>query len=72
MPPQKEAKIRGMATGILNAGLTNRRLMSARHLASFCGLAQSVYLAVPTARLYLRALHDVMSDKVSWNARVRL
>jgi hypothetical protein len=72
VPPAKEAKIRGMALGIIQSSYQHRRLISARHLASFTGLAQSVYLAVPTARLYLRSLHDVIGTKYSWNARVRL
>jgi len=72
VPPKKEKKIEGMAVGILQSALSNRRLVSVRHLASFVGLAQSVFLAVPTARLYLRSLHDVISTKWSWNSRVRL
>jgi hypothetical protein len=63
-----------MANGVLASALSahGRRLMSARHLASFTGLAQSVYLAVPTARLYLRAIHDCISTRWSWSSRVRL
>lgn len=72
VPPKKEKKIQGMAVGILQSALTSRRLISVRHLASFVGLAQSVFLAVPTARLYLRSLHDVISTKWTWNSRVRL
>ena len=63
-----------MANGILASALSaaNRRLVPARFLASFVGLAQSMYLAVPSARLYLRALHDVISSRWTWESRVRL
>ncbi|KAK3287307.1 hypothetical protein CYMTET_5175 [Cymbomonas tetramitiformis] len=40
-------------------------------LASFNGLCQSVHLAVPTARLYLRELYFVLSTKRSWGAEAR-
>ncbi|KAK3287948.1 hypothetical protein CYMTET_4556 [Cymbomonas tetramitiformis] len=33
------------------------------------GLCQSVYLAVPAARLYLRELHFVLAEKSSWGAK---
>ncbi|KAK3260600.1 hypothetical protein CYMTET_30444 [Cymbomonas tetramitiformis] len=38
-------------------------------LASFTGLCQSVYLAVPAARLYLRELYFVLAEKRSWGAK---
>jgi hypothetical protein len=31
-----------------------------------------LYLAVPTARLYLRAIHDCIATRWSWSSRVRL
>ena len=44
-----------------------------RQLAGFTGLAQSLYLAVPPARLYLRRLHDcVASGGKNWAGGVRL
>eukprot|EP00854_Cymbomonas_tetramitiformis_P015482 gene15482-biopygen15947 len=36
------------------------------------GLCQSVYLAVPTARLYLRELYVVLAEKRSWGANVKI
>ncbi|KAK3288433.1 hypothetical protein CYMTET_4090 [Cymbomonas tetramitiformis] len=41
-------------------------------LASFTGLCQSVYLAVPAARLYLRELYFVLAEKRSWGAKVKI
>ena len=49
-----------------------RRLVKVRDLASFVGFAQSVELACPAARLYLRSLHDVMATRSSWEGSVRL
>ncbi|KAK3259604.1 hypothetical protein CYMTET_31407 [Cymbomonas tetramitiformis] len=43
-----------------------------RRLASFTGLCQSVYLAVPAARLYLRELYFVLAEKRSWGAKVKI
>jgi hypothetical protein len=44
----------------------------ARLLAGFIGYAQSVALACPPARFFLRSLHDVLSTRSSWDGRVRL
>ena len=45
----------------------------ARAIAAFTGYAQSVYLACPPARFYLRALHDSAATRLGdWNADVRL
>ena len=72
VPKDKERRIRTMARGLKVQALSNRRLLPARLLASFTGLCQSVYLAVPYARLYLRSLHDDLSQKAHWEANVRL
>ncbi|KAK3283385.1 hypothetical protein CYMTET_8913, partial [Cymbomonas tetramitiformis] len=48
------------------------RWLPARGLAASTGLCQSVYLAVPAARLYLRKLYFVLSSKRSWGAKVKL
>eukprot|EP01052_Picozoa_sp_SAG31_P045342 SAG31_NODE_8238_length_1491_cov_10.189655_1_plen_202_part_00 len=58
LPPEKEAKIRRVARALKIQALQGRRLLPAKALAHFTGLCQSVYLAVPAARFYLRALHD--------------
>ena len=57
VPPEKEQKIQRMARGIIVSALGKRRLIDTRFLASFIGLCQSVYLAVPMAKLFLRSLH---------------
>ncbi|KAK3248781.1 hypothetical protein CYMTET_41758 [Cymbomonas tetramitiformis] len=36
------------------------------------GLCQSVYLAVPAARLYLRELYFVLAEKRSWGSKVKI
>jgi len=41
-------------------------------LASLAGRAQSVHLACPAARFYLRELHTVIASRSSWGALVRL
>ena len=43
-----------------------------RVLACFTGLAQSLHLAIPPTRLYLRSLYDVMSTRRGWDSEVRL
>jgi len=72
VPPDKEAKICKMAKGVRVQALKNRRLLPARLVAQFTGLCQSVYLACPPARLYLRALHDCLKTRSSWAGNVRL
>jgi hypothetical protein len=49
-----------------------RHLVPKRQLASFTGLAQSLYLAIPPARYYLRSLHDVLATTLGWTGNVRL
>ncbi|KAK3276044.1 hypothetical protein CYMTET_15859 [Cymbomonas tetramitiformis] len=65
-------KIHTRAKEILCDATRNRRWISARRLASFTGLCQSVYLAVPAARLYLRDLYFVLSKKRNWGAKVKI
>ncbi|KAK3233094.1 hypothetical protein CYMTET_56579 [Cymbomonas tetramitiformis] len=65
-------KIHTKAKEILCDAVTNRRWIPARRLASFTGLCQSVYLAVPAARLYLRELYFVLAEKRSWGAKVKI
>ena len=43
-----------------------------RVLSSFVGLGQYLQLAIAPARLYLRALHDVIKTRATWNSDVRL
>ncbi|KAK3247101.1 hypothetical protein CYMTET_43392 [Cymbomonas tetramitiformis] len=65
-------KIHAKAKEILCDAARNRRWIPARRLASFTGLCQSVYLAVPAARLYLRELYFVLAEKRSWGAKVKI
>ncbi|KAK3260837.1 hypothetical protein CYMTET_30227 [Cymbomonas tetramitiformis] len=65
-------KIHTRAKEILCDAVRNRRWILARRLASFTGLCQSVYLAVPAARLYLRELYFVLAEKRSWGAKVKI
>lgn len=70
--PARLAKIKAVAKETLCDAKRHSRLHPARRLARFTGLAQCVYLAVPPARHYLRALHDCLSTKENWSSRVRL
>ncbi|KAK3237659.1 hypothetical protein CYMTET_52279 [Cymbomonas tetramitiformis] len=62
-------KIHVKAKQFLCDAARNRQWLPARRLASFTGLCQSVYLAVPAARLYLRELYFVLTDKRSCGAK---
>ncbi|KAK3283878.1 hypothetical protein CYMTET_8443 [Cymbomonas tetramitiformis] len=59
-------KIHAQAKSIISDATREKRRLSARRLAAFNGLCQSVYLAVPAARLYLRELYFVLTTKRSW------
>jgi hypothetical protein len=72
VPPRKLQGLMGQARDILGLAAREARLVPVRLLAGFVGYAQSVYLACPAARFYLRSLHDVMGTRTSWDARVRL
>ncbi|KAK3242772.1 hypothetical protein CYMTET_47546 [Cymbomonas tetramitiformis] len=62
-------KIHSKATAILCRATREQRWVQARELAVFNGLCQSVYLAVPTSRLYLRELYSVLGKKNSWGSK---
>ena len=70
--PHRLQKIRALARDTICLATRTGRLIPARRLAAFTGLAQCVYLAVPPARHFLRELHDCMKSKKSWSSRVRL
>ena len=72
VPPGKEERLRKGARDILCRAARHRRWLPVRVLAGFAGLAQSVQLALPLARLYLRAIFDVIKTKHSWESDVRL
>ncbi|KAK3282239.1 hypothetical protein CYMTET_10012 [Cymbomonas tetramitiformis] len=70
--PARLQKIRLQSKALLSEASRQRRWLPARKLAAFTGLCQSVYLAVPPARLYLRELHFVLSTRRGWGAKVKL
>lgn len=72
VPPAKLKELMQRASGIVAVAASERRLVPVRQLAGFVGYAQSVELACPAARFYLRELHDVMATRTSWEAKVRL
>ena len=73
VPPERLQKLQEMASAVLGRASRHRGLVPRRFLASFCGLAQSLYLALPPARFMARSLFDALnSEKHSWSADVRL
>ena len=72
IPPTKLARLQDQAAAIRGLASREARLVPARLLAGFIGYAQSVELACPMARFYLRSLHDVLATRANWEARVRL
>ncbi|KAK3287955.1 hypothetical protein CYMTET_4563 [Cymbomonas tetramitiformis] len=62
-------KIHQQARALLSEATRQRQWLPARRLAAFAGLCQSVYLAVPPARLYLQEIHFVISTKRGWGAK---
>jgi len=71
-PAEKLTGIRDLARAILGIAGRNQRWIPAKMLAWFAGKAQFLYLAIPAARFYLRELHNVLSTKECWGARVKL
>ena len=72
VPPHKLLKLMRQARSIQGTASSQRRWVPARVLAGFIGYAQSVHLACPAARFYLRALHDDLATRRDWDADVRL
>ena len=70
--PQRVGKIRRLARELIHRAHSNRRLVPARQLASFVGLVQSCYLAIPVAQLFCRELNYNLAEKSSWTGNVRL
>ena len=82
--PKRVERIKQMAKALITMASSRARVVPTRQIASFCGLAQSCYLAIPPARFFLRALHDCVGKsavdfdglpilfKQKWNASVRL
>ena len=72
VPPEKLARITCMAKGLLSRGSRCARRVPVRDLAAFCGLTQSMYLAIPPARFLNRSLHDVVGTRRHWRSLVVL
>lgn len=72
VPPRKLTELMRQARDVSGLATREARLVPARLLAGFIGYAQSVALACPQARFYLRSLHDALSSRTSWDGRVRL
>jgi hypothetical protein len=60
VPVGRLEKIRKMAHALICRAKRNRRLLPAMAIAGFTGLVQSVYFAIPVAKLYLRSSHDML------------
>ena len=72
VPAKKLARLANMAKGLRITASKNCRLVKKQHLASFCGFAQSLRLAVSCAGLFLRSLYDACSAVKGWRGSVRL
>jgi hypothetical protein len=72
VPAAKLARLTRMARDIAVSAKLRRRLVPKRELASFCGFAQSVRLAVMPTNLFLRSLYDACASVPGWNGDVRL
>jgi hypothetical protein len=72
VPPVKTARIQCLASTLTAHARTHRRWVSARRLASFAGLAQSVHLACAPARFFTRSLHVDLATRRSWDSDVKL
>lgn len=72
VPPERLQRLQDFATDLLCQAGRNRGLVQKRRLAAFAGLAQSLYLALPPARLFLRPVHDTVASAPGWSSDVRL
>lgn len=72
VPPERLAKLESLASALLGRASRDRGLVPKRLLASFCGTAQSLYLALPPARFMLRSLHEALNSAPGWSGSVRL
>jgi hypothetical protein len=70
--PSRQRKLSTLAVSLRAISARSSRRVPAKTLAKFCGLAQSCTLALPVARLYLRALYDSLELRVTWGSTVPL
>lgn len=59
---ERRRKVRRGAGRLLHALASSRRFVAFKELRSFAGLAASCFAAVPLARLFVRAIYDVLAD----------
>jgi len=64
LPAARLTKLVTAAKVLLSEATRRSRRVSSRSLQQFCGLAVSCYLAIPSARFYLRRLYDVTRPKM--------
>jgi hypothetical protein len=69
LTPRREARLAAAAKALLCQAARRRRLMPPLALASFAGLAQESYLALPLGRFMLREIYDCLATRRSWRAR---
>ncbi len=48
------------------------RIVRVRYLATLCGKAAPVQLAILPARFYPHSSYDALAERMSWSSRVRL
>ena len=72
LTPKRTLALRDFARRIIARAKSSARCIPARTLSSFAGMAQSVYLAVPPARFFLRSLHNAIATRKHWGSSVRL
>ena len=65
-------RVNTVGRSLLTRARTQKGKVPARQLASFTGLTQSLYLALPAARFLNRSLHDCLGSRVDWNGLVSL
>lgn len=72
LPDARRLKIATAAREILGSSAGDNSLVSKRRLEGFCGLAQSVALAVPPVRHFLRELYDLQKGVDHRSGKLRL
>ncbi len=71
-PTVKLKSIASLAKSLLCKEAANKRWVSVKALASLAGKAQFLHFAILVARIFLRALRDVVTAAKTWSGTVRL
>ena len=71
-PVEKLQRIKGTAKHLLSIACKDARRVVKRQLAQFAGLCNSVSLALPPVRFFLRSMFDAMKKVGDYNQKVRL